>query len=356
MSSQLALENVAVAYGSFTAVSGVSLTLESGEIGCLLGPSGCGKTTLLRAIAGFESISAGRISLRGDTISQPGAMLPPERRRVGMVFQDFALFPHLSVARNIAFGLAAMPAAERQQRVAQMLELVSLETYANAYPHELSGGQQQRVALARALAPAPEVLLLDEPFSSLDSELREQLAGEVRELLKRNGVTAILVTHDQHEAFAMADRIALLRQGRVAQLDTPYNLYHNPGSEFVAEFIGQGSILTVSVNEAGELNDGLGMLDMGHRHWQAGETLRLLVRPDDIEYDEHSQLSLVVRGRSFRGAHYLYDLVLPDGQHVPCLAPSHIDVPPGGQLPVRFNLQHVVVFEPDTTPAESATA
>ncbi|GAB3270684.1 ABC transporter ATP-binding protein [Parahaliea aestuarii] len=345
MSSQLALEKVAVRYGSFTAVSGVSLSLEAGEIGCLLGPSGCGKTTLLRAIAGFEPVSEGHINLRGHTISQPGGLLPPEQRRVGMVFQDFALFPHLSVRRNIGFGLSALGAGERQARVQEMLELVALADYADAYPHELSGGQQQRVALARALAPAPEILLLDEPFSSLDSELREQLAGEVRELLKRNGVTAILVTHDQHEAFAMADRIALLRSGRVAQLDTPYNLYHNPASEFVAEFIGQGNIVSVTVNEAGELNDGLGRLDMGHRHWRAGEQLRLLVRPDDIEFDELSQLSLAVCGKSFRGAHYLYDLQLPDGQHAPCLAPSHVDVAVGGHLPVRFNLQHVVVFD-----------
>ncbi len=345
MSSQLALQQVSVSYGEFPAAVDVSFSLEKGQIGCLLGPSGCGKTTLLRAIAGFEPVSAGSITLRGETISRAGAQLPPERRKVGMVFQDFALFPHLNVRRNVGFGLDGMDRKARAQRVSEMLALVELETCANAYPHELSGGQQQRVALARALAPNPEILLLDEPFSSLDSELREQLASEVRELLKRNGVTAILVTHDQHEAFAMADQIALLRQGRVVQLDTPYNLYHNPRSEFVAEFIGQGSIITVSVNEAGALNDGLGILDMKHRHWRAGETLRLLIRPDDIEHDELSALSLPVVSKSFRGAHYLYELALPDGQRVPCLTPSHVGFNPGENLPVRFNLQHVVVFQ-----------
>jgi len=353
MSSQLSLQQVSVRYGDFIAADAVTLSLEQGQIGCLLGPSGCGKTTLLRAIAGFEPVSAGSIILRGAAISRPGAQLPPERRKVGMVFQDFALFPHLNVHRNIGFGLDAMTREAQALRVQEMLALVELEAYAEAYPHELSGGQQQRVALARALAPNPEILLLDEPFSSLDSDLREQLASEVRELLKRNGVTAILVTHDQHEAFAMADQIALLRQGRVVQLDTPYNLYHNPRSEFVAEFIGQGNIISVSVNEAGELNDGLGMLDMGHRHWQAGETLRLLVRPDDIEHDDISALSLPVVSKSFRGAHYLYELALPDGQKVPCLTPSHVDVRPGQSLPVRFNLQHVVVFDAirsETTP------
>ncbi|MCB1706306.1 MAG: ABC transporter ATP-binding protein [Halioglobus sp.] len=343
--SQLALQQVAVSYGGFPAAVDVSFSLEQGQIGCLLGPSGCGKTTLLRAIAGFEPIVAGSITLRGQTISRPGAQLPPERRKVGMVFQDFALFPHLDVQRNIAFGLDAMNRSARAQRVREMLALVELDAYAGAYPHELSGGQQQRVALARALAPNPEILLLDEPFSSLDSELREQLAAEVRGLLKRNGVTAILVTHDQHEAFAMADQIALLRQGHVMQLDTPYNLYHNPHSEFVAEFIGQGNIITVTVNEAGVLNDGLGTLDKGHRHWRAGASLRLLVRPDDIEYDEHSSLRLPVVSKSFRGAHYFYELALPDGQRVPCLTPSHVGINPGQQLPVRFNLQHVVLFD-----------
>jgi iron(III) transport system ATP-binding protein len=345
MTSQLALQDVSVAYRDFTAVAGITLTLEQGQIGCLLGPSGCGKTTLLRAIAGFEPVAAGEIMLRGSVISKPGYLLPPERRRVGMVFQDFALFPHLNVAGNIAFGLSALAREQQQQRVSQMLALVGLQDHAGAFPHELSGGQQQRVALARALAPSPEILLLDEPFSSLDSELREQLAGEVRELLKRNGVTAILVTHDQHEAFAMADQVTLLRDGRIMQSDTPYNLYHNPASEFVAEFIGQGNIISVAVNEAGQLDDGLGALDMGHRHWQAGERLRLLVRPDDVEYDELSRLALPVVGKAFRGANYLYELQLPDGQRVPCLTPSHVDIAAGQRLPVRFNLQHVVVFD-----------
>lgn len=344
MNSQLALQGVAVSYGDYTAAQEVTLSLEQGQIGCLLGPSGCGKTTLLRAIAGFEQVSAGTIKLRGQAISRPGAQLPPEQRKVGMVFQDFALFPHLNVQRNVGFGLHVMDRESRAQRVQEMLSLVNLEGYAKSYPHELSGGQQQRVALARALAPNPEILLLDEPFSNLDSELREQLATEVRQLLKRNGVTAILVTHDQNEAFAVADQITLMRDGRVVQIDTPYNLYHNPASEFVAEFIGQGSIITVSVDDTGELGNGLGILDMGHRHWQAGESLRLLVRPDDVEYDDFSSLSLPIVSKSFRGAHYLYELGLPDGQSVPCMTPSHVDRSVGQTLSVKFNLQHVVVF------------
>jgi iron(III) transport system ATP-binding protein len=344
MSSQLELNQVSVRYGNFVAACDVSLALEQGQIGCLLGPSGCGKTTLLRAIAGFEPVCAGEISLRGTTISSSRSQVSPERRRVGMVFQDFALFPHLNIERNIGFGLSGMQRAQRRQRVSQMLDLVSLTALARSYPHELSGGQQQRVALARALAPNPEILLLDEPFSNLDSELREQLASEVRDLLKRNNVTAILVTHDQHEAFAMADHITLLQDGRIAQSDTPYNLYHNPSNEFVAEFIGQGSIITVTVNASGELSNGLGALDKARLHWTGGETLKLLIRPDDVAYTPHSSTQLPVTGKAFRGAQYLYEVALPDGQRVPCLTPSHVDVAMGSALPVTFDLRHVVVF------------
>jgi len=345
MGNQLELRDVSISYGSCVAAREVSITLQQGQIGCLLGPSGCGKTTLLRAIAGFEPLAAGEILLRGRVISSARGKLAPEQRKVGMVFQDFALFPHLSVERNIGFGLSGINRLQRRQRVADMLELVALADLAQSYPHELSGGQQQRVALARALAPNPDILLLDEPFSSLDSELREQLATEVRGLLKRNNVTAILVTHDQHEAFAVADRITLLHNGRVVQSDTPYNLYHNPVNEFAAAFIGQGAMISLQVNEQGELAYGLGALDKAHPRWTAGETLKLLVRPDDIEYAAHGGTQLVVTGKAFRGAHYLYELALPDGQRVPCLTPSHVDIAVGGTLPVTFNLRHVVVFD-----------
>jgi len=319
--------------------------LERGQIACLLGPSGCGKTSLLRAIAGFEPISSGHIALHGEVLSTPDSQVAPELRRVGMVFQDFALFPHLNAERNIGFGLRALSRNQRSQRVEQLLELVDLRGYAKALPHELSGGQQQRVALARALAPEPEILLLDEPFSSLDSELREQLAGEVGDLLKRNNITAILVTHDQHEAFAMADHITLLQDGEVAQADTPYNLYHKPNNEFVAEFIGQGSIIMASVDKDGQLNNQLGALNKEQRHWQAGDQLRLLLRHDDIAYEPNSETRLRVTAKAFRGAHYLYELELADGQRVPCLVPSHVDVAIGAELPIRFALRHVVIFD-----------
>ena len=345
MINQLQLHQVSVHYGAFQAVREVSLQLELGQIGCLLGPSGCGKTSLLRAIAGFEPVSCGEIRLHGEVISRLQYTLVPERRRVGMVFQDFALFPHLDVARNIGFGLGDVSRAVRDQRVTELLELVGLVGMAKAFPHELSGGQQQRVGLARALAPGPEILLMDEPFSSLDTELREQLAREIRELLKRNRVTAILVTHDQHEAFAMADQVALLQNGRIAQCDSPYNLYHKPANEVVAGFIGQGTIINATVNAAGELSNGLGILGRASGQRTPGEVVKLLVRPDDIQYVEHSPLQLAVIGRSFRGAQFLYELALPDAQSVLCLAPSHVDVAVGKSLPVGFDLRHAVVFD-----------
>lgn len=347
MTQQLDVKDVSVRFGDYTAVDSASITLERGEIGCLLGPSGCGKTTLLRAIAGFQAISEGHIAIGGRVLSTPGIQVSPEQRRVGMVFQDFALFPHLNVSANVGFGLRHLERKDRKARVERLLTMVSLADCARAWPHELSGGQQQRVALARALAPGPEILLLDEPFSSLDSELRTQLASEVRDLLKADGVTAILVTHDQHEAFAMADRVSLLHDGHIDQTDAPYNLYHRPANAFVAEFIGGGSLIDVTVNADGELNDRLGVLDMESQSFAPGQQLRLLIRPDDIEYDESSTIRLRVVDRAFRGANFLYELLLPDGQRVPCLAPSHIKIDKGSLLPVRFDLQHVVIFNGD---------
>ncbi|WP_126285462.1 ABC transporter ATP-binding protein [Burkholderia stagnalis] len=237
----LELDALTLAYdtpqGRRTVVDGLGLALPRGDIGCLLGASGCGKTTVLRAIAGFEPVRAGRIVLDGVPVASPSIDVPPERRRIGMMFQDYALFPHLSAADNVAFGLRRQPAAERRARVAEMLALVGLADAAGAYPHELSGGQQQRVALARALAPSPELLLLDEPFSNLDVDTRERLAFELRDILKRTGHTAILVTHNQAEAFAIADRIGVMQHGRLAQWDTPYALHHAPASAFVADFV-----------------------------------------------------------------------------------------------------------------------
>jgi len=248
VSTLLDLDGIGLGYdthhGLHTVVENLNLQLERGHIGCLLGSSGCGKTTVLRAIAGFEPVLAGNIRLDGVTLSSPLIKIPPERRRVGMMFQDYALFPHLSVRENVAFGLRRQARAEQQTRVQEMLDMVGLAKAADSYPHELSGGQQQRVALARALAPAPELLLLDEPFSNLDVDTRERLAFELRDILKHTRHTALLVTHNQAEAFAIADRIGVMAQdGRIVQWDTPYTLHHHPANEFVADFVRRETML-----------------------------------------------------------------------------------------------------------------
>jgi iron(III) transport system ATP-binding protein len=263
------LDDIHHAFPGHPVINGLSFAVNRGQIACLLGPSGCGKTTVLRAIAGFEPLLKGRILLDGRVVSEPGRQRAPELRRIGMVFQDYALFPHLTVGQNIAFGLQALLKAQRTTRVEEVLSLVGLNSTSATYPHELSGGQQQRVALARALAPKPELLLLDEPFSNLDVDLRERLSLEVRAIFKAQNTTVILVTHDQHEAFAMADEIGVMNGGRIEQWDSAYNLYHRPASRFVADFVGQGVLLPGRLTGPAEIAVELGMLTSRVR-WHCG--------------------------------------------------------------------------------------
>jgi iron(III) transport system ATP-binding protein len=348
MHRQLEVENVCVAYGDNRVVKDVSFGLDEGVIGCLLGPSGCGKTTLLRSVAGFEPVSTGQIQLHGRLVSRPGVTLPPEKRRIGMVFQDFALFPHLSVEGNLGFGLRKLSRRERNRRIGELLELVGLPGSARQYPHELSGGQQQRVALARAMAPRPDILLLDEPFSSMDAELREQLAREVRDVLTREGITAILVTHDQLEAFAMADRIAVLSEGRIHQWGTGFELYHEPADRFVADFIGQGAMLPGRVIDDLQVETGLGVLAGRTPHGLTeGRKAEILLRPDDVLHDDTSPMKAEVVDRAFRGAEFLYTLRLADGNRILCLVQSHHDHAIGESIGIRADLDHLVVFPTD---------
>lgn len=324
-----------------------------GVIGCLLGPSGCGKTTVLRCIAGFEQVSGGTIRLDGKVVSDPHTHMPTEQRRVGMVFQDYALFPHLSVADNIAFGLRGDRAEQRHSRVSELLAMVDLAGEGGKFPHQLSGGQQQRVALARALAPRPRLLLLDEPFSNLDVDLRERLASDVRSILKAEGTTAILVTHDQHEAFAMADEVGIMHNGHIQQWDTPYNLYHKPSNRFVADFIGQGAFLPGEVLDAGHIRIELGVLSSTALAEEVGQCLNcrvsVLLRPDDVTHDDASGLKAEVVAKAFRGAEFLYTLKLPSGAQVLSLVPSHHNHAIGEQIGIRLDVDHVVAFH-DTDP------
>jgi iron(III) transport system ATP-binding protein len=345
MTPFLELSDLDVAYPPRKVIRELSLQMHCAGIGCLLGPSGCGKTTLLRAIAGFEPVRRGSIRLEGVELSRPGWTLPPEQRRIGMMFQDLALFPHLTVTDNIAFGLRGWKATERRARVVELLRLVGLEEFAARHPHQISGGQQQRVALARALAPRPRLLLLDEPFSSLDVTLREDLAHEVRTILLREGTGGLLVSHDQFEAFTFADEIGVLDGGRLRQWDSAYNLYHQPADRFVASFIGQGVLLTGRIGENGRANTELGDIEgEPPPGCAAGDDVEILVRPDDVIHDDASPLKAEVAERAFRGAEFLYTLKLSSGARLLCLAPSHHNHPPGRHIGIRLDIDHVVMF------------
>lgn len=333
------------------AVQGVTLSLKAGDIGVLIGPSGCGKTTLLRAVAGLEPVTSGEIRLTKSVVSSAHLSVPPEQRRIGMVFQDYALFPHLSVGRNVAFGIHQLPRAEQAARVAEVLQLVGLEGSEHRYPHELSGGQQQRVALARALAPRPQLMLLDEPFSNLDVDLRERLAHEVRGILKAAGATALFVTHDQFEAFAIGDVIGVMNEGHLHQWDDAYTLYHRPATRFVADFIGHGVFAPATLVQQG--NNVVAQTPLGDltdleecplpSSYPAGEC-DVLLRADDIVHDDHAPVQAQIVRKSFRGSEFLYTLRLASGHTVLAHVPSHHDHALGEWIGIRAQVDHVVTF------------
>jgi iron(III) transport system ATP-binding protein len=367
--ARVAVRDLVVAYRGVAApvVDALSFTLEPGAIGCIVGSSGCGKTTLLRAIAGFLPVSGGsivigeRLVARGggidkysakDSGKDSGVNLPPEERGVGLVFQDFALFPHLRVEDNVAFGLRGDAAGARHARVAELLALVGLSAQARKYPHELSGGQQQRVALARALAPQPALLLMDEPFSNLDVDMRAHLGAEVRQILKDSSTTAILVTHDQQEAFAIADCVGVMHAGRLEQWDRPYELYHRPATRYVADFIGQGVFLPAQVLdparvriELGELSGSVPVVcEAGCAACGAGCHVDVLLRPDDVVHDDASTTTAEVLRKTFRGGDFIYTLRLASGREVLALVPSHHDHAIGERIGIRLDADHVVTF------------
>ncbi|MDX1606092.1 MAG: ABC transporter ATP-binding protein [Candidatus Competibacterales bacterium] len=342
----LELDRIECRYGAERVVRDFSLRIRQGGLACLLGPSGCGKTTVLRAIAGFMPLIHGSVRLRGRQVSDAERQEPPEKRRLGMVFQDYALFPHLDVLANVTFGLRGRSARERQRRGLETLELVGLVEFARRYPHELSGGQQQRVALARALAPEPDLVLLDEPFSSLDVEMRERLSYEVHDILKAQGVTAVMVTHDQAEAFAMGEMVGVMREGQLLQWDTPYNLYHEPVERFVADFIGQGRFIEASLLTPDTIETGIGIIRGNRAYlWPPGTRLEVLLRPDDVVPDPRGPLTARITSKAFKGAGTLYGLAFDSGIELLSLFPSHLDFRPGDVVRVRIDAEHLVAFE-----------
>ncbi len=341
----LSLNHVTVGYDDVAVVHDVSLDLGNGQIGCLLGPSGCGKSTLLRAIAGFEPIMSGSITMAGQVLNSGAVKIAPDKRHIGMVFQDLALFPHLTISKNIAFGLSGHSDSDKKSRVHELLQLVGLDGMEDRYPHVLSGGQQQRVALARAMAPRPTLLLLDEPFSGLDASLRETLVPEVREILLQEKVSVILVTHDQNEAFSMADQVAVMQQGRVLQHDTPYNIYHSPASRFVADFVGEGEFLHGIVKSTHQVESPLGVLDINSPHeFVEGQAVNILVRPDDLLHDDDSDITAEILSKQFRGSHFLYRVKLDSRQALYCFASSHHNHAVGESIGIKLDLDHIVMF------------
>ncbi|WP_435349460.1 ABC transporter ATP-binding protein [Haloarchaeobius sp. HRN-SO-5] len=325
----LELDGVYKSYGSEPVIDDLSLSVRDGEILTLLGPSGCGKTTTLRLIAGLEQPNAGSVRLNGDVVAGRDSYVAPERRGVGVVFQEFALFPHMTAAENVGFGLTDMDDEAAAERVDEMLDLVNLHSHRDAYPDELSGGQQQRIALARSLAPEPEMLLLDEPFSNLDVDLRVEMREEVRRILKESGVTAVSVTHDQEEAMSISDRVAVMTDGDVEQVGRPEQVFQHPESRFVAGFLGHASFLSGYVH-GDEVETGVGPVDREFIHGLAGEydgtRIDVLVRPDDIEAqpaDGEAANGRVVY-RRYLGPTILYRVELENGDVLECMH-NHTD-------------------------------
>jgi iron(III) transport system ATP-binding protein len=330
------------ATGRTAAVDDLSFAVEHGQILALLGPSGCGKTTTLRLIAGFERLDAGRITIDGRPVADTGIHVEPEARGVGVVFQDYALFPHLTVAQNVAFGLERLARETRRERGGRILDLVGLAEFAGRYPHELSGGQQQRVAVARALAPSPAVILLDEPFSNLDADLRAQMRDEVEKILRGTGTTAIFVTHDQEEAFTIADQVGVLNHGRLEQLGTPETIYHQPATPFVAEFVGAADFLPGTVTAEGIVTE-IGVFDNATRR-APGEKVRVMIRPDDVIFVPDVEGEAVIVRRDFRGSENLYCLGLPSGHRVHSSQPSSAALATGTRVRPEAHVLHVVTF------------
>ncbi len=344
----LKINDVIQRYAEERVLDGLSMSLGAGRIGCLLGSSGCGKTTLLRCIAGFERVAGGTITLDGSLHSGVDRHTSPERRPVGMVFQDFALLPHLSVIDNVAFGLHDQPKPERRRQAAHILELVSMGDFARRMPHELSGGQQQRVALARSLVRKPKLLLMDEPFSNLDASLRRQLGHEVRDVLRELEMTALFVTHDQQEAFALADDIGVMRAGRLLQWDSAYNVYHRPALREVAEFVGGGGWLDGEMTASGQVSTAIGVLDsVPDEAFSPGTRVAVLLRPDDVVHDDAALLKARVVAKEFRGASFLYELELAGDTRLQSVVPSHHNHPVGSDIGIKLDTEHMVVFKAD---------
>ena len=341
---KLNLQSVKILLDSKVILDDVNLKIDNGEIISLMGSSASGKTSLIRSIAGFHNISSGTIQIDGQVVDDSIRRSDVAMRNVGVIFQDLALFPHLTVRENICFGLNNVDSAQQQNRAKKLEDLLSIENITDRYPNQISGGQQQRVAIARAIAPKPNLLLLDEPFSALDYELKDNLMNDIMKLIKSENITAILITHSAEEAFKMSDKIAFISNNTITQFANPYDMYHRPNSKEIANFFGISSYITAKITDSSHINcilgDFVGMVDQ----YNKDDKVELLIRPDDIIHDDNSLFSAKVTEKTFRGSDFLYKLELKDGQNIFCYAPSHHNHQVNEVIGIKLDLDHLVIF------------
>ena len=341
---KLNLQSVKISLDSKVILDDVNLKINTGEIVSLMGSSASGKTSLIRSIAGFHNISSGVIQIDGQIVDDSIRRSDVAMRNVGVIFQDLALFPHLTVRENICFGLNNIDSAQQQNRAKKLEDLLDIENITNRYPNQISGGQQQRVAIARAIAPKPNLLLLDEPFSALDYELKDNLMNDIMKLIKSENITAILITHSAEEAFKMSDKIAFISNNTITQFANPYDIYHRPVSKEIASFFGISSYIKAKITDSSHINcilgDFVGMVDQFNKD----DKVDLLIRPDDIIHDDDSLFSAKVTEKTFRGSDFLYELELKDGQKIFCYAPSHHNHQVNEVIGIKLDLDHLVIF------------
>ena len=342
--SKLNLNDVRVTLDSKIILDNVNLNVNSGEVVSLMGASASGKTSLIRAIAGFYNISSGTIRINNKIIDDSNKRTDVSKRNIGVIFQDLALFPHLTVRENITFGLINSDSSDRKKRSEQLENLLSIDDIKDEYPSQISGGQQQRVAIARAIAPKPEILLLDEPFSALDFELKDSLMGDILEIIKSENITSILITHNAQEAFKMSDKIAFISRKTVTQFSTPYEIYHRPLSKEISNFFGISSYIKTKVLDSEQISSVLGTFTGDFRKYKKGDELDLLIRPDNITYDDTSPFTAKVINKTFRGSDFLYELELDDEQKIFCYEPAEHNHEINEKIKIKLNLAHLTVL------------
>ncbi len=341
---KLEIENISLNIDGNQIIDNLNLNIYEQEIISIIGPSASGKSSLLRIIAGFENINSGRVKINGVTVDDRSKVVEPQNRKVGIIFQDLALFPHLNCENNILFGIEKHTPTEKSKRLERLSTLLDISGILKSFPHEISGGQQQRVAIARALAPKPEILLLDEPFSALDEKLKETLMSDVKKLLKEEKITTIVITHNIKEAFEISDKIAFLDNKKIIQYDTAYNLYHKPLTEDIAVFCGIGSFIQGNVIDTNHVQTELGQFFGDASKFSIGSVVKVMIRPDDIIHDDNSTQSAKVIEKSFHGSDFLYKLELSDGERVYCYTPSHHNHSLNEVIGIKPVIDHLIIF------------